>query len=86
MTNAAFLPARVRDIMRHAGRRAAAYCMWQVRALQTEAVDERSVTLYIIYMYNPLCCEIMKIFTKKDVRTLADSEKVHLWDWELQGV
>lgn len=27
-------------------------------------------------MYNHLCCEIMKIFTKKDVRTLADSEKV----------
>lgn len=27
-------------------------------------------------MYNPLCCEIMKIFTKKDDRTLADSEKV----------
>jgi len=43
MTNAAFLPARVRDIMRHAGRRAAAYCMWQERALQTEAVDERLV-------------------------------------------
>jgi len=48
--------------------------MWQVRVFQAEAVDERSV--YIIYMYNPLCCEIMKFFTKKDDRTLADSEKV----------